>query len=37
MTIKTTPAHKLGVSDRVWTLKEVADLVERYELSLLAA
>lgn len=37
MTIKTTPAHALGMSDRVWTLREIADLVERYDTALLAA
>lgn len=36
-TIKTTPARKIGVADRVWTLADVAGLVERYEMSLLAA
>jgi IS1 family transposase len=36
-TIKTTPAFKLGVADRVWTLRDVAELVERYEMALLAA
>lgn len=36
-TIKTTPAHKLGVADRVWTLSDVAGLTERYESALLAA
>lgn len=35
-TIETTPAHKLGVADRGWTLTDVADLVERYEVALAA-
>lgn len=35
--IKTTPAHRLGISDRVWKLSEVAELVERYDVELLAA
>lgn len=38
-TIKTTPAFKAGVADHVWTLREIAELPERYadDLILLAA
>lgn len=37
-TIKTTPAFAAGLADHVWTLKELAQLTERYEdLMLLAA
>lgn len=38
-TIKTTPAFKVGVADHVWSLREVAELPERFgeETMLLAA
>jgi IS1 family transposase len=38
MTIKTTPAFKACVTDHVWSLREIAELEERYEdVRLLAA
>ena len=38
MTIKTTPAFKAGVTDHVWSLREIAEMEERYEdCALLAA
>ncbi|HEX6747390.1 MAG TPA: hypothetical protein VF092_08905 [Longimicrobium sp.] len=36
-TIRTTPVFKAGVADRVWSLREIAQLTERYESALLLA
>lgn len=31
ITLGTTPAHAAGKADHVWTLREIAELTERYE------
>jgi hypothetical protein len=36
-TLRTTPAFKAGLADRVWSTVDLAELVERYDYVKLAA
>jgi hypothetical protein len=36
MTLKTTPAVKAGIADRIWSIEEIVGLLEKREMEIAA-